>query len=212
MEHEFWHKRWQTNDIGFHEEGGNRLLKQYCEACKLEAGSTILVPFCGKTRDIAWLISQGFKVIGIELNEQAVQQLFNESGYMPQIQSTDELTRYFVSDLTVYVGDFFSATEALIGPVDMIYDRGALVALPPAMRGKYAQHLLSLAPKVQQFTVCYQYDQDLFKGPPFNVSEHDIFTYYGETHYINRLHKGHIEGGFRGEDEVYEAVYRLTPR
>ncbi|MFB0911815.1 MAG: thiopurine S-methyltransferase, partial [Glaciecola sp.] len=29
MELDFWHRRWQKNEIGFHESEGNMLLKEY---------------------------------------------------------------------------------------------------------------------------------------------------------------------------------------
>ena len=39
----------------------------------------------------------------------------------------------------VFVGDFFDLTNSLLGAVDAIYDRAALVALPPDMRQAYTK-------------------------------------------------------------------------
>ena len=71
MEHSFWHSKWQKNEIGFHEPEGNALLVKHAHVL-LSGGEQsshpirIFVPLCGKTRDIAWLLSQGVEVVGAE--------------------------------------------------------------------------------------------------------------------------------------------------
>ena len=69
MEPSFWLERWESNNIGFHKKEANPLLVEYVETLALPPGSRICLPLCGKTRDIAWLLSQGYPVIGIELIE-----------------------------------------------------------------------------------------------------------------------------------------------
>ncbi|WP_371196015.1 thiopurine S-methyltransferase [Glaciecola sp. SC05] len=212
MHHEFWHKRWATNDIGFHEESGNHLLKKYFSEFPLPDNALVFVPLCGKTKDISWLLKNGCKVVAIELNEQAVQQLFAELGAMPQIEKTDVFTRYYISNLSVYVGDFFALEQKQIGVPDLVFDRGALVALPDDLRNKYTEHLHKLTPTTPKFVICYQYDQSLFKGPPFSVTDTMVREFYEQDYAIDNIFTGHVEGGFREQSEVFEAVYRLSPR
>lgn len=212
MHHDFWHKRWSTNDIGFHEAHGNHLLKKYYDAFLLPAQTLVMVPLCGKTRDIAWLLSRGCQVVAIELNEQAVLQLFAELGAEPKREQKDAFIHYYLPDLSVYVGDFFKLKQAHIGKPDLIFDRGALVALPDDLRSKYSEHLQLVAPSAVQFLICYQYSQSLFKGPPFNVSEDNIRRLYSQKYTIAELYRGHVEGGFRSQSEVFEAVYALSPK
>jgi thiopurine S-methyltransferase len=72
----FWHDKWQRNQIGFHEPQANPLLLAHFDSLSLRAGSRIFVPLCGKTLDINWLLARGQRVVGAELSEIAVQQLF----------------------------------------------------------------------------------------------------------------------------------------
>ena len=67
MEADFWHQKWEKNDIGFHREEANPLLVDHFDALNLPQGSRVFLPLCGKTRDIAWLLSQGYRVVGAEL-------------------------------------------------------------------------------------------------------------------------------------------------
>lgn len=209
MEPDFWHKRWSSNDIGFHEANGNHLLKTYFDDFALPDASVIFVPLCGKTRDIAWLLSHNYKVVGVELNEQAVQQLFAELGAMPQIQKLDHFTRYYAAGLNVYVGDFFELDQSHTGKIDLVYDRAALVALPNTLRKKYSEHLQTLSPSTPQLLICYQYEQSLFKGPPFSICAAMVDSLYAQGYRIDCLYHGQVEGGFRGQSEVFEAVYKL---
>ena len=66
MELEFWKDRWENNNIGFHRESVNPLLKNNFTRLALQQGEKILVPLCGKSLDLTWLASQGFKIDGIE--------------------------------------------------------------------------------------------------------------------------------------------------
>ena len=113
MEHSFWHDRWATNQIGFHQPAANPLLVTHCAALALPSAGRVLLPLCGKTLDIAWLLAAGYQVVGVELSELAVQQLFTELGATPHIQVlNDALQRYETDKLTVFVGDIFALSRA----------------------------------------------------------------------------------------------------
>jgi thiopurine S-methyltransferase len=81
MEHSFWHERWESGRIGFHQGKPNKLLLAHFHALGLADRSRVFLPLCGKTRDIAWLLSQGYRVAGAELSELAIRQLFEELGW-----------------------------------------------------------------------------------------------------------------------------------
>ena len=87
MEPDFWHRRWKKNEIGFHENEGNTLLKAYFEQWQLPENGRVFVPLCGKTKDIGWLLAKGFSVVAIELNESAVKALFADLGVEPNIEA-----------------------------------------------------------------------------------------------------------------------------
>ena len=141
MEHEFWHERWRDNRIGFHEAGGNAHLIANFSCLDLLAGARVFVPLCGKTRDIGWLLDQGFRVSGAELSRLAVQSLFDDLNVVPEVSQAGPLEKFSAPGLDIYVGDIFDLTKAELGETDAVYDRAALVALPDDMRKRYGEHL-----------------------------------------------------------------------
>ena len=104
--------------------------------------SRVFLPLCGKTRDIHWLLSHGYRVSGSELSKIAVEQLFSELGIEPNITAIDQISRYSSNNVDIFVGDIFSLSRGILGQIDAIYDRAALAALPEPMRDRYAAHLL----------------------------------------------------------------------
>lgn len=222
MEADFWHARWQKNEIGFHEAQGSHLLKAHIGALSLNIGARVFVPLCGKTRDIAWLLSRGFSVVAIELNDSAVQQLLDELGVdatpalceSPQNTDLNHYHKKFENglNLDVYQGDFFEITVNSLGKIDAVYDRAALVALPFEMRVKYTAHLRKVTHNIQQLLVCYEYEEGLLKGPPHNISADEVDEHYRAAFNIECLYKSYVEGGFRGRSDVFEAVYLVHPK
>ena len=90
MEASFWHERWEENRIGFHENDTNPLLLKYFKRLSLNKGDRVFLPLCGKSLDIAWLLSEGCQVAGAELSEIAIQQLFEELELTPEISTLAE--------------------------------------------------------------------------------------------------------------------------
>lgn len=209
MEANFWHQRWKNNEIGFHEGTANALLVAYVERLGLKPGARILLPLCGKTRDIAWLLSQGYRVAGAELSALAITQLFQELGVEPSIEKTGALDLYRGPNLDIFVGDIFALTRETLGAVDAVYDRAALVAFPPDMRARYAAHLLAISNAAPQLLINFEYDQSLIAGPPFSVSGADILSYYRDSHRVARLAQREIPGGLKGKVPAVEAVWLL---
>src|SRR5581483_4052631 len=101
MEHDFWRQRWETNQIAFHEGAPNALLTKHFPALGLPAGGRVFLPLCGKTRDIHWLLAQGYRVMGAELSELAVTQLFQELGVTPDVKAAGRLMRHSAKNIDV---------------------------------------------------------------------------------------------------------------
>ena len=100
MQTNFWHDRWQRNDItGFHEKDTNPALIKYFKELSLKAGSRVFLPLCGKTRDIAWLISNGYRVAGAELIELATEQLFGDLEVKPKILEFGQIKHYSAKNI-----------------------------------------------------------------------------------------------------------------
>src|SRR5436305_11277097 len=108
MEAGFWHGKWQRNEIGFHNAEAHPLLVAHFAALGLPKGSRVFLPLCGKTRDIHWLLANGYRVAGAELSRIAVEQLFAELGIAPQVEETGGLRRYSGQGIDIFAGDIFA--------------------------------------------------------------------------------------------------------
>lgn len=208
MEPDFWHERWAGNQIGFHEGETNAMLLAHHKVLNLGAGARVFLPLCGKTRDIAWFLSQGHAVVGAELSRLAVEQLFAELGAMPVVTDMGNLARFSADGIDILVGDVFALTEHDIGPVDAVYDRAALVALPPDMRTRYAPHLHAVTRAAPQLLICFEYDQRMKAGPPFSVDAEEVARLYGGLYGITLVDTGDLRGGVRGTPAL-ERVWAL---
>jgi thiopurine S-methyltransferase len=209
MEAGFWHRKWENNDIGFHEGAPNALLVQYFAELGLAPGSRVFLPLCGKTRDIAWLLASGYRVAGAELSEMAVRQWFAENGVEPAVRELGELKHYSAQDVDIFAGDIFRLTSAALGAVDAIYDRAAMVALPAATRERYAAHLRALTGAAPQLLVCYEYDQSVMDGPPFSVDDGEVRRHYGDAYELVLRERREVPGGLKGKCAARENVWLL---
>ncbi len=211
MEEAFWQEKWARNEIGFHEAGTNPLLLRHFPALRLAPGARVFVPLCGKTRDIHWLRANGYRVAGAELSTLAVRQLFAEMGVEPRISAAGALQRFEAAGLSIYAGNIFDLDRDVLGRVDAIYDRAALVALPDAMRARYAEHLMAMTGTAKQLLVCLDYDQSLMAGPPFSIDEAEIRRHYDAVYRITCLERREVEGGLKGFP-THESAWLLEPR
>lgn len=210
MEASFWVERWRIGEIGFHEGQPNSFLSRFGE--RLGANTTVLVPLCGKSEDLAWLASQGHQVFGVELVEDAVRAFFDEHSITPTVESVGPLKRFSKDNVVLWVGDFFAVTPEHVPGVNAFYDRAAMVALPDEMRTRYATHLRSLLlPRSVGLLVTFEYPQALFAGPPFAVMESEVrHQYAGAT--VELLAESPVQGGRLAGlgDQVTERCFHIT--
>lgn len=214
MNPEFWHDKWERNEIGFHLKQIHPLVIKYLSAEKLEDVSKVFVPLCGKTMDIGYLLEQGKQVVANELSEAAVKQLFADLSLTPNVTPWQGGQCYQAENLTVWVGDYFELTHSEVSDIDLIYDRAALIALPEEMRKSYVQHMLTLAPKAKQLLLTLTYNQAEMAGPPFSVSEAEVKIHYADTKQIQCLSQKDVieyEPKFagRGLKSLVESAYWL---
>lgn len=211
MDPAFWHERWADGRTGWHESNANALLLRHFQALNLAHGARLFVPLCGKSVDLLWLRDQGCSVVGAELDQSAVDAFFTESGLAADIRDTGPLKHYSAHNIDVFAGDIFDLTARDIGPVDAVYDRAALVALPDAMRARYARHLGNLTNQAPQLLVTFDYDQSQTDGPPFSVSNAMIDALYGATYRRATLERQDITGGLAERAEGFEIASLLLP-
>lgn len=210
MDAAFWHNRWANNEIGWHERDFHPLLTAHFGALDLPADSRVFVPLCGKTRDIAWLLQQGYAVAGSELSELAVQQLFAELGVKPAVTCAGATQRYSAAGVDIFAGDIFALGAEHLGPVAAVYDRAALVALPPGVRDRYARHLLALTGNAPQLVISFEYDQNAMAGPPHSVPGAEVWQLYGHAYALTLAEARAVAGGLKGTP-ASEMAWVLRP-
>lgn len=210
MEASFWHNRWQTNQTGWHERAVNPLLTAHFPSLNVPLGGRVFVPLCGKSLDLGWLLSRGYAVAGAELSELAVTQLFAELGMEPSISNIGKLKRFHGEKIDIFVGDIFDLSREILGPVDAVYDRAALVALPETIRPRYTAHLKTITALAPQLVIGYEYDQTVVAGPPFSVTSDELRRHYSGDYTLKLLARLEVPGGLKGKCPATEHIWRLT--
>ncbi|MDH5183948.1 MAG: thiopurine S-methyltransferase [Gammaproteobacteria bacterium] len=218
MEHDFWHGKWQRQEIGFHQSEINQHLMKHWVSLAIPESSKVFVPLCGKSLDMIWLLEKGYKVIGVELSPIAVEEFFSENDIVAEVREEEHFSVYEHEGLTIYRGDIFQLTEQHLEGVDVVYDRAALVALSDELRKDYVQHLDKLLHGEQDMLlVAMEYKQAQMPGPPFSIMEaeiRDLFSDKHDVHLLERFDLLQVAPMFkeRGLDELYEAIYHISSK
>jgi len=208
MEHGFWHERWAHQQIGFHQKETNLWLQQYWPLLGVSDDCQVLVPLCGKSKDMLWLREQGHSVLGVELSDIACRDFFNEMGAEVTALAGPKFHTRALDGITLHCGDFFKLEASDVAHVGAVYDRAALIALPHAMRKSYAAHLKAILPSgMRVLLVALEYDEQR-ESPPFSVSETEVRKLYEPVFTVELMDGAECENGrFEGEREK---VYFLT--
>lgn len=212
MDANFWQQRWEKNETAWHESKANPLLVKHFHELSSAKDRRVFVPLCGKTLDIGWLLSHGYRVAGAELSQLAIEQLFMDLGLQPDISAVGEVQQWSAKHIDIFVGDIFALSRKLLGPVDAVYDRAALVALPEQMRPRYSAHLTEVTNRAPQLLVCYEYDQRVMDGPPFSVGNGEVDRHYGREFDLRLLASVDVPGGLKGKCSAKENVWLLRSR
>ncbi len=216
MEPDHWHARWQEGRIGFHTGRPNPWLERFYSDLQLSPGDEVLLPLCGKAIDLIWLAEKGHAVLGVELSEIALQQFFEEQ-QLPVEQTTQPLfTQWKSGTITLLQGDFFDLVPQQTHHCKALFDRAALVALPPEMRQRYVSHLATLlSPGTIILLVTTDYPQAQKTPPPFAVSDEEVQQLYESAFEVERLHSENLSDTRdpltdRGVTSLTENIYRIT--
>ncbi|APF04529.1 TPA: thiopurine S-methyltransferase [Legionella pneumophila] len=184
----FWNELWCEGRISFHKEEVNPDLIAYVSSLNIPDKGRVLVPLCGKSLDMLWLVRQGYHVTGIELVEKAIFQFVQEHQITVQKETIGQAKLYLADNMNLWVSDIFALNSTLIEPVDAIYDRAALVALPKQLRSTYVDICLKwLKPEGSILLKTLQYNQEEVQGPPYSVSPEEVASSYQQCAIIELL-------------------------
>lgn len=207
MERDFWLSSWNENQIGFHQGNYNRLLRKYWDSLDLQQGSEVLVPLCGKSKDMLWLAQAGHRVLGNELSELAVESFFSENDMEEANALNSTLGIRQFGAFKIVIGDFFDLSADDANNVAAVYDRASLVALPPDVRKKYASHLRSiLTSGCQVLLISLEYEKGSIEPPPFTVLPDEVDELFGR--WCNIKHLETLPAIIKGK-KGFESAYRI---
>lgn len=215
MNKEYWHQKWQSKEIGFNQLQPNKLMQRYFPSLKLTSGCYVFVPLCGQSIDMLWLAEQGYQVVGVELSEIACSDFFKENKIPVKITQIKDFILYSSDKVTIFCGDFFKLTPAILDKIDAVYDRAALIALPVDVRKSYTEHLVELTTlTTAMFLITTRYNQNEMHGPPYSVDENEVIALYGAHFDIKQLYgkpleiPAHLQA--KGLIQATEQVYSLS--
>ena len=215
MDADFWLQRWREGRTGFHRNEVMPLLQKHWPSLGVPRGARVLVPLCGKTLDMPWLAAQGHRVLGVELSPLAVAQFFAEHGLVPERHASPLGVHHVAGDIEIIQGDVFALDNATLAGCAAVYDRAAVIALPPPLRERYACELYRRLPAgCRGLMITLEYPQHEMAGPPFSVDGVDIAARFGRDWVIQSLERRDIlaaEPRFQadGVSALHTGVYSL---
>lgn len=246
MQAEFWLEKWDQPKQGWIQQKVNSRLIRYWPSLGLDTAAAVLVPLCGDSIDLDWLVAAGHQVCGAELSQSAIAAwgqrhglalefegqndslslctvAGHQSGPYVQLDSTQSRTlddSHARADQVApqfLCGDFLKLQASDLPFVPKaVYDRAALIALPPQMRQLYAAKLEELLPADSRILlITLAYDQQKMKGPPFSVQDDEVESLFSPGFTIEQLGSSggqEIVGNLseRGLDTASESVFLMT--
>jgi thiopurine S-methyltransferase len=205
MSLKFWHEVWLGGSPSFHlPRPHSQLVKFFSQLKRAEKSwkprgkppakapaqvpAKILVPLCGKSGDLLWLRLKGYEVVGIETSPVACRAFFEENKIRYKKKTVAKTPVYTGGGITLWCGDYFKIPAQAWEGCAWIYDRAALIALPPLTRKKYVRYLeRRFLDGVGVFLITNEYRRDDRLGPPFSVSRAEVTALYRRAFKIRRL-------------------------
>jgi len=218
MEPSFWQERWREGRIGFHQDRVTPLLEELWNAVDVPTGACIFVPLAGKSLDMLWLASRGYRVLGVEVSPIAVDQFFSDHHLSPTRRESKYGTHYIAGEIELICGDAFALDADILGTCAGVYDRAAMIALPADMRPRYADQLYARLPSgCRGLLVTLEYPPHQKDGPPFPVDEDEVRRLYTRDWSVEVLERRDIlasQPGFvaEGVTALHTTAYRLRRR
>ena len=213
-----WLSRWQEGRIGFHQDEANELLIRFWPRLIPEPSVSVLVPLCGKSRDMTWLHQRGHAVLGVELTKIACTAFFEEQGFPYVVESTGSHELYVgtgeAEGIRIFCGDLFTLPPQMVSTVGAWYHRAAIVALPPEIQRRYVDWLsVVLGSRSIGFMLTFDYPRGVRTGAPYPVGFADVQSLFQDTHEVVLLDEIDLGADNRwGLPWVKEPVIQLIRR
>jgi len=186
-----WESQWQKGDVSFHlPEVNPKLLDNMdeligCEKSGEKVCRDILVPLCGKSKDLVHLHGLGHNVVGCEGVEQACTEFFSENNIEFTRTPLEGIDGSLFSSadgrLRLFQCDFLALTPEVVGTkIDAVWDIQSLVSINPRDRKQYVRTLRSLlADDFRYLLVTIEYEPFAHLGRPHSISYNAVKELFG---------------------------------
>ncbi|MNJ29982.1 Thiopurine S-methyltransferase [compost metagenome] len=132
----------------------------------------------------------------------------------PEVSQRGAFKVYRHDGLELWCGDFFALRKDDVSDCAGFYDRAAVIALPPAMRERYAALLNDCMPQgCKGLMITLDYDQQRLDGPPFSVPDQEVQRLFAtwqpktlEAWDVIEQSPKFVQAGMK---TLFERVYRL---
>merc|ERR1719427_455302 len=218
---QYWQARWATGQSQWHSDQPHKYLVKYLDTLKGGQDKIrIFLPMCGKAGDLMWLYNQGHTVLGVEGVPFVVDQFFRESKLehdKAPLENGINGWRYKSKDgrMTILACDFFQLTPNMLGPIDAVYDRGALEAINPTDRINYVTVMKSLLGQEFRYVLNgYEYDDTIFQGPPRNLPRDEVLTLFKEFCDVDILEEADADKASSDRFQLewmVKVIYKISP-
>jgi thiopurine S-methyltransferase len=164
---------------------------------------------------MAWFASQGYRVLGAELSPLAVAQFFESQGVEPSVEEAADGIHHLAGPIELVQGDVFALDADALASCTAVFDRAAIIALPPEMRARYVREVYGKLPSgCRGLLITLEYPQQEKAGPPFSVAEDEVRSLFEDQWRVTPLERRDIleqQPNFQAEGvtALATSVYRL---
>jgi thiopurine S-methyltransferase len=157
-------------------------------------------------------------VLAAELSPLAVSQFFESRRVAPLVRTAADGVHHVAGPIEIVQGDVFALDAGEIASSMAVFDRAAIIALPPGMRERYVREVYGrLPPGCRGLLVTLEYPQHEKSGPPFSVPEDEVRALFGRDWDVALLERRDIleqQPGFQAEGVtgLQTVAYRLERR
>ena len=214
----FWINYYETDTVTWQAPVVSPWLHKYMKEFLGTSPKTVFVPLCGKSLDMKLLLEAGHHVVGADCSGIACADFFTENSIPDYVSETvahshgKRIVRHRSKTLPIelYEGDIFDLTPEIVGSIDAVLDRAALVALPPSIiEDQYLPLLDSLLSKEGGKMLFASVSELPFPKAPPHVYESDmierLLNKFFSKMELKEVHRYRVNAG-----HVSEPIYLLS--
>ncbi|MEO9089169.1 MAG: thiopurine S-methyltransferase [Rhodanobacter sp.] len=211
----YWFERWREGRTGWHSDQPTQLLLKHWPGLEIPPRTHVLVPLCGKSPDLLWLAAQECLVTGVELSPLAVEQFFAENHLTGRKRAEADGEHWTAASIEIVNGDVFNLSAETLASTGAVYDRAALIALPPPMRERYLHEVYGKLPYgCHALLITMDYPQHEMDGPPFSVEDKEVHRLFDPAWEVELLERHAVPASqppfsVHGVTVLHTSAYRL---